>query len=355
MLSCEEVKKLLSAYYDGELGVAAQQQVAEHLAACESCREELEQFKAVSGAFHTLDFPVADKAFTMRLHERFEEEGKKNKPHWFGAMMKDMRTYATVAACLVLTVGIYAAVNNHSLKPVPVPPPVLSDSGKTGVQPTEAPEASTPRQPSSQGETGKRNFDNNAADNRAGEPEQPTQPVQTPAASSGERPGRDTGNGQEALNIAPQNTQTPDVSGYSVPDETTHPQATNVPRIENPGPSGNEQPSSLEPNGTEPSGSGHTGGTSGNASGVTIVNPTSAASSTSFTLTDLEKRDYVLEVLGRFGSVTVTDTEAQAKVLSSNYEACLTALRSVDGLQEVGSFTAEGDSDGYCYVRVQLQ
>ena len=29
MLSCEEVKNLLSAYYDGELGVAAQQQVAE--------------------------------------------------------------------------------------------------------------------------------------------------------------------------------------------------------------------------------------------------------------------------------------------------------------------------------------
>lgn len=80
MLSCEDVKNLLSAYYDGELGVAAQQQVAEHLAACEACREEYEQLKALSGAFGALTFPESDKAFRAGLHERLETEAKKTEP-----------------------------------------------------------------------------------------------------------------------------------------------------------------------------------------------------------------------------------------------------------------------------------
>lgn len=45
MLSCEDVKNLLSAYYDGELGVAAQQQVAEHLAACEACGRNMNSLR----------------------------------------------------------------------------------------------------------------------------------------------------------------------------------------------------------------------------------------------------------------------------------------------------------------------
>ena len=50
MLSCDETKNLLSAYYDGELGVAAASEVAEHLDSCEECR------KLGNGADRTLHF-----------------------------------------------------------------------------------------------------------------------------------------------------------------------------------------------------------------------------------------------------------------------------------------------------------
>lgn len=352
MLSCNEVKELLSAYYDGELGVAAQQQVAEHLAACESCREELEQLKAVSSVFHTLDFPLADKAFSACLHERLEEEAKKNKPHWFGAMLKDMRTYATVAACLVLTVGIYAAVNNHSLKPVPLPQntPIVTDRGVAKAQPSAAPDAGTAQKPTVPGETGGTN-ENKVADNRAGEPRKP---AQTPVAPAGDRQNGGAGNGQETPNVLPQATPTPDTAGHVVPGSTEQPRGTQIPRIEHPDNNAGGEDTSPASNTTDPS--QHSGGAgSGGDSGLLTTNPTGASSSTSFVLTDAEKRDYVLEVLARFGTVTVSDTEAQAKVLSSNYAACLSTLRSVDGLQESDSFTAEGESDGYCYVRIALK
>lgn len=41
----EEIKKLLSAYLDGELDAEGSQQVEEHLATCSSCRKEMEQMQ----------------------------------------------------------------------------------------------------------------------------------------------------------------------------------------------------------------------------------------------------------------------------------------------------------------------
>jgi len=48
-MTCKEVPRVIDAYLDGELSVAATLQAHEHFAACENCRRILESEAALHG------------------------------------------------------------------------------------------------------------------------------------------------------------------------------------------------------------------------------------------------------------------------------------------------------------------
>ena len=355
MLTCEEVKNLLSAYYDGELGVAAQQQVAEHLASCESCREELKQLKSLSAAFHTLTFPEADKAFCSSLHERLEAEAKKNRPLGWRTMWKDMRTYATIAACLVLTIGIYAAVSNNSVQP-PVTGPVSPPEAGTDLPPSDVeiipaqPEENTSIVAPTDGATD------------AGQ--QPSDVPSAPKIAQGDT-GADTNIQQEPQ----QESAVPEVPSASQtttsPMPIEPPAETTAPNTEEPRGTVKEVPAATAtPDvGIPRPGANNTGGgepdvaaTGGGDPNAFSVEPNASVTTVaSFKLKDAALYDQVVALLGSFGSVTESEGRIEARVLDVNFESCLTALRSLDGLQETGSITKEGDSSGHCYIQIDTK
>ncbi len=354
MLTCEEVKNLLSAYYDGELGVAAQQQVAEHLASCESCREELKQLKSLSAAFETLTFPEADKAFRSSLHERLEAETKKNRPLGWRTMWKDMRTYATIAACLVLTIGIYAAVGNNSVQP-PVTGPVSSPAAGTDLQPPSDVEI-IPAQP--EGDTSTAAPTDGATD--AGQ--DPSDAPSVPKIAQGDT-GANT-NMQQEPQQEPATVVEPDAGQVTVPVPTDTPAETTVPNTEEPKGTVKEVPAATatpDAGITQP-GANNTGGgeldvaaTGGDPGAYSVEPNESVTTVASFKLKDAALYDQVVALLGSFGSVTESEGQIEARVLDVNFESCLAALRSLNGLQETGSITTEGDSSGHCYIQIDTK
>lgn len=346
MLTCEEVKNLLSAYYDGELGVAAQQQVAEHLASCESCREELKQLKSLSAAFDTLAFPEADKAFRSSLHERLEAEARKNKTFRWSTMWKDMRTYATVAACLVLTIGIYAAVGNHSVQP-PVTGPVSSPAAE---RPTASADADfIPAEPD--------NTPAGQTDSGDAALAQQTPPGSSAAPKTAQN-GTDAAAKREPKQ-EPAVTAVPDTGYVAEPVPTVSPEQTIAPYTdephgavkeipaETPAPSGgNSQPPDENMDSNKGGGSPDT---------LTVDPKANVTTVASFKLQDAALYNQVVELLGSFGTVTESEGQIEAKVLDSNFKACVTALRAMEGVQETGSITKEGDSSGHDYVQVDTK
>lgn len=356
MLTCEEVKNLLSAYYDGELGVAAQQQVAEHLASCESCREELKQLKSLSAAFETLTFPEADKAFRSSLHERLEAETKKNRPLGWRTMWKDMRTYATIAACLVLTIGIYAAVGNNSVQP-PVTGPVSSPAAGTDLQPPSDVEI-IPAQP--EGDTSTAAPTDGATD--AGQ--DPSDAPSVPKIAQG-----DTGANTNMQQEPQQESAVPEVPSASQtttsPMPIEPPAETTAPNTEEPRGTVKEVPAATAtPDvGIPRPGANNTGGgepdvaaTGGGDPNAFSVEPNASVTTVaSFKLKDAALYDQVVALLGSFGSVTESEGRIEARVLDVNFESCLAALRSLNGLQETGSITTEGDSSGHCYIQIDTK
>jgi hypothetical protein len=56
-MDCQQVQKLLSAYYDGELSLDVRPSVAEHVRHCPDCGPELVDFQSLSGMVKRLDDP----------------------------------------------------------------------------------------------------------------------------------------------------------------------------------------------------------------------------------------------------------------------------------------------------------
>lgn len=74
MTGCHEIREELSAYLDGELAPAAQDEVREHLAACEACRSEHAGLVEVSLATEALPRLEAPPHFTAQVMARVLEE-----------------------------------------------------------------------------------------------------------------------------------------------------------------------------------------------------------------------------------------------------------------------------------------
>ena len=64
LLTCEDIRDLLDAYLDGELCAEDETALRAHLSVCASCREELEELKAMRAAL-----PLTHEEYPENLHE----------------------------------------------------------------------------------------------------------------------------------------------------------------------------------------------------------------------------------------------------------------------------------------------
>lgn len=156
----------------------------------------------------------------------------------------------------------------------------------------------------------------------------------------------------------------PDAGQVTVPVPTDTPAETTVPNTEEPKGTVKEVPAATatpDAGITQP-GANNTGGgepdvaaTGGDPGAYSVEPNESVTTVASFKLKDAALYDQVVALLGSFGSVTESEGQIEARVLDVNFESCLAALRSLNGLQETGSITTEGDSSGHCYIQIDTK
>lgn len=117
-MRCEEVRELLSPYFDLMLAEAEKLAVEEHLAGCAECRRELQDLQAISRLLQDLGEISAPDGFTKNVMERVvgEQQVGHNQPGHWGHWARWGRLgrwgkYAVAAACLIAAVALGSQVN----------------------------------------------------------------------------------------------------------------------------------------------------------------------------------------------------------------------------------------------------
>ncbi len=367
MLSCKEVKDLLSAYYDGELGVAASKQIEEHLDVCADCRRELEDIERLSGEIKSLEFPAGDEAFAASLSAALASQVQKSKKNP-GSIWYKMRPYAAVAACFVIAAGIYTAqlrgyiIPNNTVEPVkvgdaentPAPAKIANENINTDEnvdkvsektpEPTAKvvtdylsrlmPEEQNKNENSKPAPTPvMRNIsEDKTADTDAGSVEEYTEPADVSA------PAEET-----ALPSAP-----PDTNEETI---TSVPEATPIPAA---GYSTTEGSSGGGPVASGGSGGGASampagGGGGGSSSGATAIG---SGITVRFKLVDAAQKDKVHSILSNYGNVSEGDGYMKVRVLAANYDAALATVRSIGALSEL---SVSGESGAYGFIEIEYE
>ncbi len=78
-MNCNEVRPLLSAYYDGVVTQGERVQVESHLAHCESCRHSLAEYRAIGADLRALPMPLAPAGLRRDVWRAIEAQGKGSK------------------------------------------------------------------------------------------------------------------------------------------------------------------------------------------------------------------------------------------------------------------------------------
>jgi len=78
---CNEVKRSLSAYFDGELSEDKMLKIKEHLKYCNSCASELRKIERIHGLMES--FPVLETGpyFEAQVIEKIERETRRKRYH----------------------------------------------------------------------------------------------------------------------------------------------------------------------------------------------------------------------------------------------------------------------------------
>lgn len=110
-MTCDEYLELLSARLDGVLTEAEERALEEHQAGCPACRAAGAQLAALQPAFGELEEFPAPEGFARGVMERIRaEEPRKVIPLF---KRPQFRAIAGLAACAVLAVGLYGAVQQQ--------------------------------------------------------------------------------------------------------------------------------------------------------------------------------------------------------------------------------------------------
>ena len=105
---CQQLREMLSPYIDGELSTPEKTRVERHIAACDSCRRELESLRATVGLLRRASLVAPPRSFTIAAR------APRRHPVAWGALRA-----ATAVAVLVLAfVLIGDAVNFIGAGPV---------------------------------------------------------------------------------------------------------------------------------------------------------------------------------------------------------------------------------------------
>lgn len=334
MLSCNEVKDLLSAYYDGELGVAASKQIEEHINECEECRAELEQLRRISAEMKSLEFPLADDSFKAALAGALEKQTQKSKH--MNKIWHSMKPYAAVAACFVAAVGIYAANMRGYVTPDSAsiePARLASDVGREAEEHKNA-EAEAVDE-----------FDEEVSAETA----KPIASTQKPIAENDEHTASKV---RETAEKAPEPTAS--AAAADVQTDSNAEENNAEPTVaEAVAPvDGNESNSGAKAvneeskrDSIQPASSG---GGAASPQAVTARNGMTAH----FKLKDTDRRDDIKNILKNYGSVSEQNGCIRVNVLEANYAAAISTLRSMSELAE----TAESENDEeYCIIEIDTE
>lgn len=114
-MSCDRYLELLSARLDGALTEDEERELEAHLAACPACRAAGAQLAALQGAFDELEDAEAPEGFARGVMDRVRaaEAEKKVVPLF---RRPRFRALAGLAACAVLAVGLYGAVQQKQAR-----------------------------------------------------------------------------------------------------------------------------------------------------------------------------------------------------------------------------------------------
>lgn len=117
MISCKEMKELSTQYIDNMLGELLRKQADEHLALCESCRNELAELICIIESCNSLDEVDLPANFKEKLHFKLINEINTEKPShklpgFFG---KYIKIGSTIAAGLFLVIALRDVWSNLTL------------------------------------------------------------------------------------------------------------------------------------------------------------------------------------------------------------------------------------------------
>jgi anti-sigma factor RsiW len=103
---CEEARRKVNAYLDGELAGEAAALVREHLDGCPQCSEELYRLKQLNSLLDGLPGMVAPEGFPRKVRERASQPGPGTGRLTVLAEWFSTRSLAGVAAVLALAAGV---------------------------------------------------------------------------------------------------------------------------------------------------------------------------------------------------------------------------------------------------------
>lgn len=119
MRNCSEINEMISMYIDDMLDEDTRREVDAHIDGCPSCRNELEELKAVLGMCVELPEVELPQGFGAELHEKLvhEKEKEDRRKQWTVLRNRIVKIGASAAACLVLIVLLQGFFTNNNLMP----------------------------------------------------------------------------------------------------------------------------------------------------------------------------------------------------------------------------------------------
>lgn len=113
-MQCDNIKKQLSPYLDGELDERQDKVIKQHLQTCSSCRKEFEAIKNASNTLALLDPVIPPEDLWQQLSAKIPQIGATSDPHkiaarkpFFAGLRHRQFAWGAAALVIVFTVFVY--------------------------------------------------------------------------------------------------------------------------------------------------------------------------------------------------------------------------------------------------------